>query len=544
MIQGRYVSAVVYGLMLAGLALPVSGGVARAEVPLFENLGVLHHAITTNSSLAQNYFDQGLRLVYAFNHEEAIAAFAEASRLDPDAPMPYWGVALSLGPNINAAMDSKSESRAVEAVQKATGRLAHATPKERAYVEALAARYSIKKSATRKAKDEAYGKAMRRLAHDYPEDADAATLFAEALMVLRPWDYWRGDGRPQPGTEDIVTTLESALHRHPDHPGACHYYIHAVEASQEPQRGLPCAKRLPSLMPGAGHLVHMPAHIYMRMGLYREASERNAQAATVDHEYLLHHPLEGNYASGYYAHNLHFLNASLVMEGRSAEALQAARDLLSKISVDEIVKEPSLEWYAPTLLLTMARFGQWGELIRQPPPPKELRYTTGLWHYVRGLAFAATTRFGSAEGELSNLRRSLKVLARAKTAEAKISRTLLKIAERVLAGELAARRGDFEAGIQALREALQLETTVPYSEPPFWFQPVRHNLGAVLLLAGRASEAESVYREDLRLNPENGWALHGLVHSLQAQQKDGAPESARLRTAWAQADVPLTGSRF
>ena len=534
----------VYGLMVAGLALPGPARVARADVPLFENLGVLHHEITTNSGLAQKYFDQGLRLVYAFNHEEAIAAFTEASRLDPDAPMPYWGVALSLGPNINAAMDPKSESRAVEAVQKATVRLAHVTPRERAYVEALAARYSVKKSANRKAKDEAYAKAMRRLAHEYPEDTDAMTLFAEALMVLRPWDYWRADGRPQPGTEDIVTTLEAALQHHPDHPGACHYYIHAVEASQDPQRGLPCAKRLPSLMPGAGHLVHMPAHIYMRVGLYREASERNANAATVDHEYLLRHPLEGNYASGYYAHNLHFLNASLTMEGRSAEALQAARDLLSKISVDEIVKEPSLEWYAPTLLLTMARFGQWGELIRQPPPPKALRYTTGIWHYVRGLAFAATTRFGSAEGELSNLRKSLKVMARAKTAEAKINHTLLKIAERVLAGEIAARKGHFEAGIQALRDALHLEATVPYSEPPFWFQPVRHNLGAVLLLAGRASEAESVYREDLRLNPENGWALHGLVHSLEAQQKNGAQEAARLHTAWAQADVALTGSRF
>jgi tetratricopeptide (TPR) repeat protein len=538
------VSVVVYGLVIASLALPASGGVARSEVPLFENLGVLHHEITTQSDLAQKYFDQGLRLVYAFNHEEAIAAFTEASRLDPDAPMPYWGVALSLGPNINAAMDSKAESRAVEALQKATVRLAHAAPKERAYVEALAARYSAKKSVTRKAKDEAYAKAMRRLAHEFPEDADATTLFAEALMVLRPWDYWRADGRPQPGTEEIVTTLEAALQHHPDHPGACHYYIHAVEASQEPQRGLPCAKRLPSLMPGAGHLVHMPAHIYMRVGRYRDASERNANAATVDHEYLLRHPLEGNYASGYYAHNLHFLNASLVMEGRSAEAVQVARDLLSKVSVDEIVKDPSLEWYAPTLLLTMARFGQWGELIRQPPPPKELRYATGLWHYVRGLAFAATTRFGSAEGELSNLRKSLKVLSRAKTAEAKISRTLLKIAERVLAGEIAARRGDFEAGIQALREALKLEATVPYSEPPFWFQPVRHNLGAVLLLAGRAGEAESVYREDLRLNPENGWALYGLVQSLQAQEKDSAQESARLHTAWAQADVTLSGSRF
>ncbi len=544
MAKKRYTRALIHGLMVLGLTLPVCGGAAGAEVTLFDNLGTWHHQITTKGDLAQKYFDQGLRLVYAFNHEEAIAAFTEASRLDPEAPMPYWGVALSLGPNINAAMDAKAELRAVEAVQKATARLAHATAKERAYVEALAARYSLKKSPTRKAKDEAYAKVMRRLAREYPDDADAAVLLAEALMVLRPWDYWRADGRPQPVTEEIVTTLEAAITQQPDHPGACHYYIHAVEASPEPQRGLPCAKRLPSLMPGAGHLVHMPAHIYMRVGLYREASERNAKAATVDREYLLHHPLEGNYASGYYAHNLHFLNASLVMEGRSAEALQVARDLLSKISVSEIVKEPSLEWYAPTLLLTMARFGQWGELIRQPPPPRELRYTTGLWHYVRGLAFAATTRFGSAEGELSNLRKSVKGFARANTAEAKISRTLLKIAERVLAGEIAARKGDMEAGIRALREALQLEATVPYSEPPFWFQPVRHNLGAVLLLAGRADEAESVYREDLRLNPENGWALHGLVHSLQAQQKDETHARLRLETAWAQADVTLTGSRF
>ena len=544
MVNGRYTRAVIQGLMVAGLVLADVTGSAHAEVTLFDNLGTLHHEITTTSERAQKFFDQGLRLNYAFNHEEAITAFTEASRLDPDAPMPYWGVALSLGPNINAAMDAKAESRAVEAIQKASARLERATPRERAYVEALAVRYSIKKSLSRKAKDEAYAKAVRRLAHDYPDDVDAATLSAEAMMVLHPWDYWRADGRPQPGTEEIVATLEAALRQHPDHPGACHYYIHAVEASPDPKRGLDCAKRLPSLMPGAGHLVHMPAHIYMRVGLYREASERNATAATVDREYLLHHPLEGNYASGYYAHNLHFLNASLVMEGRSVEAMQVARDLLSKISVEEIVKEPSLEWYAPTLLLTMARFGQWGELIRQPPPPKELRFTTGLWHYVRGLAFVATTRFGSAEGELSNLRKSLKALVRVKTEEAKISRTLLKIAERVLAGEMAARRGEFEAGIQATREALQLETTLPYSEPPFWFQPVRHNLGAILLLAGRAGEAESVYREDLRLNPENGWALQGLVLSLQAQHKDAAQEQTRLQAAWAQADVTLTGSRF
>ena len=544
MVKRRYLQVLLSGLLVAEWAATFGAGRARAEATLFDNLGTLHHEITTTSELAQKYFDQGLRLVYAFNHEEAITAFTEASRLDPDAPMPYWGVALSLGPNINSAMDAKAETRAADAIHKAAARLVMATPRERAYVEALATRYSSKKSSSRKGRDEAYAKAMRRLASEFPDDVDAAVLFAESMMVLRPWDYWRADGRPQPGTEDIVATLEAALGRDPNHPGACHYYIHAVEASPDPQRALACATRLPSLMPGAGHLVHMPAHIYMRVGRYRDASERNVHAATVDREYLLHHPLEGNYATGYYAHNLHFLNASLAMEGRSVEAAQVARDLLGKISVDEIAKEPSLEWYAPTLLLTMARFGQWGELIRQPPPPKELRFTTGLWHYVRGLAFAATTRFGSAEGELLNLRKSLKALARVKTTEGKLSRTLLKVAERVLVGEMAARRGEYEAGIQALREALQLETALPYSEPPFWFQPVRHNLGAVLLLAGRPGDAESVYREDLRLNPENGWALHGLVHSLQAQRKDAAQEEARLRTAWAQADIALTGSRF
>ncbi|MBA5869558.1 MAG: hypothetical protein GDA68_06130 [Nitrospira sp. CR2.1] len=544
MVKRRYLQVLLSGFLCAGVASSLGEGHAGAEPTLFDNLGTLHHEISTTSERAQHYFDQGLRLVYAFNHEEAIAAFTEASRLDPDAPMPHWGVALSLGPNINAGMDAKAELRAVDAIHKATARLARATPRERAYIEALATRYSGKKASSRNGKDEAYAKAMRRLHAESPDDVDAAVLFAESMMVLRPWDYWRADGRPQPGTEEIVATLEAAIEREPNHPGACHYYIHAVEASPDPQRGLACARRLPALMPGAGHLVHMPAHIFMRVGRYREASERNANAATVDHEYLRHHPLEGNYASGYYAHNLHFLNASLVMEGRSTEAAQVARDLLGKISVDEIVKEPSLEWYAPTLLLTMARFGRWGELIRQPPPPRELRFTTGLWHYVRGLAFSATTRFGSAEGELSNLRKSLKAFTKAKTTEGKLSRTLLKLAERVLVGEMAARRGEYEAGIQALREALTVESSLPYSEPPFWFQPVRHNLGAVLLLAGRPGDAEVVYREDLRVNPENGWALHGLVQSLQAQRKDATDEEARLRAAWAQADIVLTGSRF
>ncbi|HVG01697.1 MAG TPA: hypothetical protein VM842_02355, partial [Nitrospira sp.] len=396
-----YAKVAILGVRAVALAWFMSAGEIGAEVQLFDNLGSLHHEITTASERAQKFFDQGLRLVYAFNHEEAIAAFTEASRIDPEAPMPYWGVALSLGPNINAAMDPKAEPRARDALHRASLRLLGATPRERAYVEAMAARYSRQRS--RKSKDGAYAKAMRSLATDYPDDVDAATLAAESMMLLRPWDYWRIDGRPQPGTEEFVAILQSALQRNPDHPGACHYYIHAVEASPDPSRALDCAKRLSSLMPGAGHLVHMPAHIYMRLGFYREASEHNGSAATVDEEYLAQNRLQGNYAAGYYGHNLHFLNASLMMEGRSAEALQIGQDLLTKVSHEEMAREPALEWYAPTVFLTLARFGHWNDLIRQPPPPKGLRFTVGLWHYARGLAFAATTRFGSAEGELSNL---------------------------------------------------------------------------------------------------------------------------------------------
>ncbi|MEK7352424.1 MAG: hypothetical protein AAB177_16255, partial [Nitrospirota bacterium] len=292
--------------------------------PLFDNLGSLHHPITTTSEQAQRYFDQGLRLVYAFNHEEAIRSFEVAAHLDPQAAMPYWGIALALGPNINSAMEKKGEHRAVEMVQKARRMAARATPVEQAYIEALAARYVGRRGINRKGLDEAYAKAMRSVAQRFPEDGDAATLFAEALMDLRPWDFWKPDGRPQPGTEEIVTTLEAVLVKNPDHPGACHYYLHAVEASLQPERALPCAERLPDLMPGAGHLVHMPAHIYMRVGKYHEAVDRNQQAAHVDEQYFASQHPTGEYADGYYRHNLHFLWASLAMEGRNVEAMKAA----------------------------------------------------------------------------------------------------------------------------------------------------------------------------------------------------------------------------
>jgi len=515
--------------------------------PLFDNLGSLHHPITTTSEQAQRYFDQGLRLVYAFNHEEAIRSFEAAAQQDPQAAMPYWGIALALGPNINRAMEKKDEHRAIEMVKKAR-RLADraAPPAEQAYIEALTARYMSGKVSKRKGLDEAYAKAMRSVAQRFPEDDDAATLFAEALMDLRPWDFWKPDGRPQPGTDEIVATLESVLARNPDHPGACHYYLHAVEASSQPERALPCAERLPGLMPGAGHLVHMPAHIYMRVGKYHEAVERNQQAVDIDQQYLADQHSPSEYAEGYYTHNLHFLWASLAMEGRNVEAMKAARDLTATITEEEARKDHGKEFYLPTPIFSMIRFGRWEELLREPPPPKGLRLMEGMWRLGRGLALVATGRLPGAEGEHVVLAGLTKQIRRDRTTEEKTERALLKIAERVLAGELAQRRQRYDSAIRLFEEAIKMEEALPYSEPPLWPLSVQHHLGTALLLADRPSEAEAAYQADLLRHPDNGWALIGLMQSLRAQQKDDQAAEAedRFKKAWTHADFIPSASRM
>ena len=513
---------------------------------LFDNLGSLHHPITTTSEQAQRFFDQGLRLVYAFNHEEAIRSFEAAADLDSQAAMPYWGIALALGPNINSEMEKKDERRAIEMVQKARRLAGHITPVEQAYIEALVTRYVGRKGVKRKGLDEAYAKAMRSVAQRFPEDGDAATLFAEALMDLRPWDFWKPDGQPQPGTEEIVTTLEAVIVKNPDHPGACHYYLHAVEASLQPERALPCADRLPGLMPGAGHLVHMPAHIYMRVGKYHEAVEGNQQAAHVDEQYFASQHPTGEYADGYYRHNLHFLWASLAMEGRNAEAMKAARDVAATITLEEASKDRSKEFYLPTPIFSMIRFGRWEELLKEPVPLKGLRLMDGMWRLGRGLALVATGRLPGAEGEHVVLAGLTKQIRRDRTTEEKTQRALLKIAERILSGEIAARRQRYDDAIRLFEEAIKMEEALPYSEPPLWPLSVRHHLGAVLLLADRPSEAEAVYHADLLRHPDNGWALTGLIQSLQAQQKDdqAAVAEERFKKAWAHADFIPADSRM
>ena len=537
-------------VMSSWLAMFSPAAAATAEQtdapPLFDNLGSLHHPITTTSEQAQRYFDQGLRFVYAFNHEEAIRSFEAAADWDPEAPMPYWGIALALGPNINSAMERKDERRAIEMAQKARRLANGATSKEQSYIEALVTRYVSRKGAKRKGMDEAYAKAMRLVAQRFSEDDDASTLYAEAMMDLRPWDFWKGDGKPQPGTDEIVTTLESVLARSPNHPGACHYYIHALEASPFPERALACAERLPELMPGAGHLVHMPAHLYIRLGMYHEAAERNEHAAHVDEAYLAARTPSGDYADGYYSHNLHFLWASLMMEGRSAEATKVARELAGTITEDEARTDKWKELYLPTPLYSLIRFGRWDELLREPPPPKGFRLMDGMWRLGRGLALVSTGRLPGAEGEHYALANLTKQIKRDRSQEEKISRTLLKISERLLAGEIAARRQQYDDAIRKLKEAIKLEDSLPYVEPPQWPLPVRQYLGSVLLLAGRPADAETEYRADLTRNPENGWALIGLIQSLKDQQKDdqAAEVEDRFKKAWAHADVIPAGSRM
>ena len=532
----------------ACLALLLSwGGAAEAaeSVGLFTDLGVLHHPITTTSEQAQHYFDQGLRLVYAFNHEEAIRSFEEAARLDPTAAMAYWGIALALGPNINAPMAKADERRAWEALQKARTKAGRVSSAEQRYIEALSKRYRAK-GGSRSALDKAYAAAMRLVWQQSPEDSDAGVLFAEALMDVRPWNFWTSDGRPHPGTDEMVSTLESVLARYPDHPGACHYYIHVVEASPQPERALACAERLPGLMPGAGHLVHMPAHIYLRLGKYHEAAERNAHAVHVDKEYLAGRAPSGDYADGYFTHNLHFLWASLMMEGRQAEALKIAREVTGTITEAEARKEKWKEFYLSTPLFSLIRFGRWEDLLHEPVPPKGLRVHTGMWRLGRGLASVAMGRIPGAEGEHFVLAGLAKQFRRDRSPEDKTERTMLKIAERLLAGDIAARRQQYDEAIRIMREGVALEDALPYTEPPYWPIPVRHYLGSVLLTAGRPSEAEQVYREDLERHPQNGWSLWGLTQSLRAQHKQGDADKidGQFKSAWTYADVTLTASRF
>jgi tetratricopeptide (TPR) repeat protein len=511
--------------------------------PVLGGLGDHHHRVTTRSERAQLFFDQGLKLTYAFNHKEALRAFKEAARLDPGCAMAYWGWALVLGPNLNLPMRAEVVEQAYEAIQMAVERSGAVSDKERDYIAALAKRYTSDPKADRTPLDVAYADAMAGLHAKYPEDDDAATLYAAALMNLMPWDYWTKDGRPKhEGTDTAVKVLESVIARNPKHTGALHYYIHIVE-SVHPERGERAADLLRGLTPGAGHLVHMPSHIYMRLGRYADSFEANSRAVKADEGYITQCRAQGIYPLNYYPHNLHFLAWAATMLGRSAEALATARKVAARVPRDMHGDDWALyQTFLSLPLDVMLRFGMWDDILAEPKPTETARFWTGMWHFARGMAYANTQQVEPARRELAVLER---ILQDPSTHDTVVNFTnaitLLTIARELLDGELRLWDGETEPALAHFQRAVRLEDSLPYSEPPARFTPARHYLGAALLRAGRPLEAEVVYSQDLTKNRENGFSLFGLAQALEAQGRDEEASSIRTRfaKAWEAADVTL-----
>ncbi|MGH9316680.1 MAG: tetratricopeptide repeat protein [Thermoanaerobaculia bacterium] len=539
--------SIVFGLVVVLSSLLLASGeerrAAAAPVSLMERLGHHHHPIQTRNPEAQRFFDQGLTLIYGFNHEEAIRSFRRAAALDPEAAMPLWGIAYALGPNINRDVDPEREKAAFDAVQRALKLAKTAVPNERAYIEVLARRYSEDPRANLQALAADFAKAMGELSRRYPDDLDLATLYAESLMDLRPWRLWSLEGKPAEGTEEIVAVLESVLRRAPGHVGANHYYIHAVEASLHPERGLPSAKRLETLAPAAGHLVHMPAHIYMRVGDYDAAARRNSDAAKVDREYLRETATGGSfYDLMYYAHNLHFLAAAHAAAGRSADALKAADDLVAHVG-PLVEGMPMGEFYLPTPYFVRLRFQRWDQILKTPAPDPKWVMTTSFWHLARGVASAARGEVAAAEAE----RRAIAAAALQIPEDAEFSayfnkaRHFLDLALATLDARIAEAKGERSRAIELWGKAVDLGDRLNYGEPPEWYYPVRESLGGALLRSGRAVEAEKVFREDLERNPRNPRSLFGLWRSLEAQKRavDAGFVKQQFDAAWAGAETEL-----
>jgi hypothetical protein len=518
---------------------------ADRPATLMSGLGNLNHPIATRSPEAQQFFNQGLTFVYAFNHDEAIRSFRRAAELDPSAPLPHWGIALALGPNINLDVDPEREKAAYDAAQKAKSLSANAPANERAYIGALVRRYSNDPNADLKALAVEYKDAMREVARQYPDDLDAATLYAEALMDLRPWQLWSNDGKPAEGTEEIVAVLESVLKREPMHIGANHYYIHAVEASKTPARAQPSAQRLDTLVPNAGHLVHMPAHIYMRTGDYSAAVASNAKAAEVDRKYIEATKPGGIYPHMYYNHNLDFLASAAMMTGQFAEASRAA-DQLVATATPAVAQMPMLEPFAAKKLYVLLRFAKWDEVLALPQPDQKLLLLTTLSHFGRGVAHAALGRADEAKREQRvYLEARQKISGDMDWGYNKAARVLV-VTDNVLAARVAEAEKRLAPAIEAWRRAVAAEDLLSYNEPADWFYPTRESLGAALLRNANGADAERVFRDDLERNPKNARSLFGLWQSLAAQGRsaDAAHAERDFKTAWQRADTDLKLSDF
>lgn len=513
---------------------------------LLEGLGDYSMPVSTGNPEAQRWFNQALMLTYGFNHDAAERSFLKATELDPNCAMCWWGAALVLGPHVNSAMDPANNPKAWDRLQRAQNLAAD--KREQAYITALSARYAQNPPEDRRPLDQAYANAMASLVQQYPDDLDAATLYAESLMDLQPWNYWDAQGNPTGNTAEVVSRLESVIARNADHAGALHLYVHAVEASNEPGRGVAAADRLRELIPGSGHLVHMPAHIYARVGRYHDAVIANQKAIAADDAYLaMCRPQPGVYPLGYVPHNHHFLWFAATMEGASAVAMEAAKATSARTSDPKLMRTAGFEAmqvFSLTPLFANVRFGRWQDVEGTPRPDDDLPYMIAMWHYAQGIA-------AGRQGKAEEARRHHEPLvAAARNPDIEKMKVWdrysvingVRIAERVLAAEIARAQKDYVTAAAALKEAVVLEDSIPYDEPPGWHAPVRQTLGAVLLQAGKPAEAQTVFTEELRRNPENGWSLFGLEQSLRAQgnKKEASNVADRFKRQWTNADVELT----
>jgi tetratricopeptide (TPR) repeat protein len=520
----------------------------RQIAPLFENLGEYTLPVSISTSRAQAFFDQGMRLTFAFNHAEAHRSFMEAARLDPESAMAYWGQAYALGPNINDPLPLQDRREAAwEALQKANARLSGATPMEQALIKALNARYSDDWEADIAELNASYLAAMKKVREGFPENADVQTLYAAAAMNTMPWAYWDLLGNPSPETPEAKNALEKAIALNPKHPGAHHYYIHMVELPK-PDLGVPSAEALADLMPAAGHLVHMPSHIFIRVGRYKDAVEANHKAIAADEDYISQCYAQGLYPLGYYPHNIHFLWSAASLIGESNTAITAAKKTAEKVPQGEMAELTFLQDFAATPLLAYVRFGKWNDILTYPAPAPEIRHLTLMRHYARGLAFIRKQNPREASEELEAIKSILEdpetanIIATAHNSSDRIA----QVAYEVVAGELAHLQGKSSEAVEHLQRAVAAEDALTYTEPSAWHIPPRQNLGAVLMELGRHAEAAAVYREDLNRLRQNGWSLLGLQQALKAQGKtaEAATVQKEFEAVWQYADIAIGRSVF
>jgi len=510
---------------------------------LMQGYGDLHHPVSTDKAEAQQFFDQGLRQIYAFNHDEAARSFQRAASLDSRLAMAYWGVAEAVGPNYNDSASDDRFAAAHTAIQKALDLSRSASPAEQAYIKAMALRFPADPKADRRQAAEAYHAAMREVVKQFPDDLDAATLFAESGMNLHPWGLWMGDGTPREGTEEIVATLESVIKRDPNHLGAVHYYIHSVEASKSPERALAGANRLAAIAPAAGHIVHMPAHVYIRTGDYAAAVKTNQEAAAVDQAYIKASGAQGIYPLMYYSHNLHFIAMCSAMNGDYAEAHKNA-DMLAAHVAPHVKDMPPLEGFMTIPIAVDVRFHKWDEILKIPKPDPEMKIVTVLWHFARGMALAAKGSVNEADAEyqvVSDAEKNTPEDAVFAMPVYNKAKDVWKIARDVLGAKIALTKKDKAGTVALLQSAVAAQDTLKYAEPEDWFFPVRESLGGALLMNGDSAAAEKVFREDLDRHPRNPRSLFGLEQALKAQKRDydaGFVEK-QFRESWNGGNIPL-----